>query len=202
MQKFSYLKIFLGYPRLILPWISKEGIQKTTLTCQFFILKSLIGATSWCVVVGHAYFHLSYSISRNQHLGPFTHPAYYCYSTMIWGADNSTAMVVITVNAVNVIKQNLSITMAANFQSLIMSISSSCIFMRFVMNLSSLSIHWSSRLAVAPEHAPIWVWVAPLGGYGEPGGTLSTQGASIGLPLTRMKPGGGCPGLAPGGPVP
>ena len=80
----------------------------------------------------------------------FTHPAYCCYSTMIFGADTKTAIVVITVKAVKVMRQNRSITIAANFQSLIISNSSSCIFIRLVINLSSFKIHCSSRLAVAP----------------------------------------------------
>ena len=80
----------------------------------------------------------------------FTHPAYCCYSTMIFGAETKTAIVVITVKAVKVMRQNRSITIAANFQSLIISNSSSCIFIRLVINLSSFKIHCSSRLAVAP----------------------------------------------------
>ena len=80
----------------------------------------------------------------------FTHPAYCCYSTMIFGADTKTAIVVITVKAVKVMRQNRSITIAANFQSLIISNSSSCIFIRLVINLSSFKIHCSSRLAVTP----------------------------------------------------
>ena len=80
----------------------------------------------------------------------FTHPAYCCYSTMIFGAETKTAIVVITVKAVKVMRQNRSITIAANFQSLIISNSSSCIFIRLVINLSSFKIHCSSRLAVTP----------------------------------------------------
>ena len=106
-----------------------------------YMLKWLFG---WLFLILFDYFRF-----RNKTMS--THPAYCCYSTMICGADSRTAIVVITVKAVKVMRQNRSITIAANFQSLIMSNSSSCIFMRFVINLSSFKIHWSSRLAVSPE---------------------------------------------------
>lgn len=63
---------------------------------------------------------------------------------MMWGADNRTATVAIIVNIVKIIRQNLSTTMAANFQSLMTSASSSARFIRAVMNCSSLRMFCSS----------------------------------------------------------
>ena len=70
------------------------------------------------------------------------------------------------------------------------------IVMHNVISSDTLGLEWawntcSSRLAVAPEHAPTWLWrfpVGPGGGYGEPGGITLSPGCSIGLPLTRIKP--------------
>lgn len=64
------------------------------------------------------------------------------------GADSRTATVAITVNMVKMMRQNRSTTMAANFQSLIMSASSSLFRMRPVINCSSRRMACSSRVAV------------------------------------------------------
>lgn len=47
------------------------------------------------------------------------------YDTMMCGAENSTANVAMIVNSVNIIRHSLSTTMAANFQSLVMSAATS-----------------------------------------------------------------------------
>lgn len=62
------------------------------------------------------------------------------YCTMMCGADSNTVTVAMIVNRVKTIKQNRSTTIAANFQSLIKSASSSRFFMRPVMNCSSFRI--------------------------------------------------------------
>lgn len=63
----------------------------------------------------------------------------------MWGADNSTATVAMMVNMVKMMRQNRSTTIAANFQSLITSASSSAFFMRFVINCNSRRIFCRSR---------------------------------------------------------
>lgn len=63
------------------------------------------------------------------------------------GAENKTAMVVTIVNVVKIIKQNLSITIAANFQSDSISFSSSIAFSLFVIKRISFNMHLSSLLA-------------------------------------------------------
>lgn len=60
---------------------------------------------------------------------------------------------------------DLSMTIAANFQSMMISSSSSLIFILLVMNLSSLRMHCSSRLADALHECAC---VDP--GYGDVGG--------------------------------
>lgn len=50
------------------------------------------------------------------------------YDTMICGAENSTARVAMIVKSVKIIRHNLSTTMAANFQSLVMSAAMSSFF--------------------------------------------------------------------------
>lgn len=75
------------------------------------------------------------------------------YWTMMCGADSNTATVAITVNNVNTIRQNLSTTMAANFQSLPTSCSSSFFLILLVMNCSSRRIVCSSLWAV--EHPDV-----------------------------------------------
>lgn len=74
------------------------------------------------------------------------------YWTIICGAEHKTTKVAIMVNSVNIIKQNLSITMAANFQSLIMSASSSFLRILLVINCISFSMSWRSLCAI--EHVP------------------------------------------------
>lgn len=66
------------------------------------------------------------------------------YCTIMCGAESSTVTVAIIVNSVKTIKQNRSTTIAANFQSLIRSASSSRFFMRPVMNWSSFRIKCKS----------------------------------------------------------
>lgn len=61
------------------------------------------------------------------------------------GADSNTATVAIIVNIVKMIKQKRSTTIAANFQSLITSASSSDFFILLVMNCSSRRMFWRSR---------------------------------------------------------
>lgn len=65
-------------------------------------------------------------------------PLFYC--TIMCGAESSTVTVAMIVKSVKTIKQNRSTTIAANFQSLIKSCSSSRFFMRPVMNCSSFRI--------------------------------------------------------------
>lgn len=67
------------------------------------------------------------------------------YWTIMCGADNSTATVAIIVNRVNMMRQKRSTTIAANFQSLMTSASSSAFRIRAVMNCSSLRMSCSSR---------------------------------------------------------
>jgi hypothetical protein len=67
------------------------------------------------------------------------------YSTMMCGADRSTATVATTVNRVNIIKQKRSTTIAANFQSLMRSAFSSACRIRPEMNCSSRKMSCSSR---------------------------------------------------------
>ena len=98
---------------------------------------------------------------------------------MICGAEQSTASVVTNVNVVKVIRQNLSITIAANFQSETTSFSSSDIFILFVMYLSSLRIHWSSLFddeAWGLVVAWLWLWL-----------WKGVELFSWRLPFTRMK---------------
>lgn len=89
----------------------------------------------------------------------------YYYCTIMCGADISTAKVATIVKNVNTNKQNLqekwpecsisrflaqeantylSTTIAANFQSLIISASSSAFLIRAVINCNSLSMWWRS----------------------------------------------------------
>ena len=80
------------------------------------------------------------------------------YSTRMCGAEKRTAIVVTMVNVVKMIKQNLSITMAANFQSDSISFSSSIALSLFVINRISFSIHLSSLLAeVQPLFMLTWL---------------------------------------------
>ena len=128
----------------------------------------------------------------------------------MWGAEQRTAKVVMIVNAVKTIRQNLSITIAANFQSPIISASSSCIFIRLVINFSSFKIHWSSR--VVAEVACVGVAgiqlcaIGAVGGnelgtyvlfagfiYGDEGGSWVLTWSpmvvcSMGFPFTLMNP--------------
>lgn len=67
------------------------------------------------------------------------------YWTIMCGADSSTATVAIIVNKVNMMRQKRSTTMAANFQSLMTSASSSAFRIRAVMNCSSLRMSCRSR---------------------------------------------------------
>lgn len=69
----------------------------------------------------------------------------YAYCTIMWGAESSTATVAMIVNMVNMMRQKRSTTIAANFQSLITSASSSAFFIRFVMNCNSRRIIRRSR---------------------------------------------------------
>lgn len=71
----------------------------------------------------------------------------------MWGADNKMAMVVIIVNVVNMIRQNLSITMAANFQSDSVSFSLSIDFNLPVMNRSSFRMLFNSLVLELQELA-------------------------------------------------
>lgn len=64
---------------------------------------------------------------------------------MMCGADSNTATVAMIVNKVKIIRQKRSTTIAANFQSLITSASSSAFFIRLVMNCSSRNMFCRSR---------------------------------------------------------
>lgn len=66
------------------------------------------------------------------------------------GAESSTVTVAIIVNSVKTIKQNRSTTIAANFQSLIKSCSSSRFFIRPVMNCNSFRIKCRSLCEQPP----------------------------------------------------
>jgi hypothetical protein len=67
------------------------------------------------------------------------------YVTIICGAENSTAIVAIMVNRVKIIKQSLSTTMAANFQSFVTSAASSSFLYFSVITRISLRMSESSR---------------------------------------------------------
>ena len=77
----------------------------------------------------------------------------------MWGADRSTATVAIIVNMVKIMRQNLSTTIAANFQSLMSSASSSAFLILPVMNWSSLSMAcislWATEHDALPESSKI-----------------------------------------------
>ena len=66
------------------------------------------------------------------------------YLTITWGAAASTASVAIIVNRVNVIRQSLSKTIAANFQSPSIAADSSSSRILSVITLISFSIRLSS----------------------------------------------------------
>lgn len=76
------------------------------------------------------------------------------YCTIMCGADRSTATVAMMVNIVKMMRQNLSTTIAANFQSLMTSASSSAFFIRLVINCSSRRMFWSSRCVPELGNAP------------------------------------------------
>lgn len=61
------------------------------------------------------------------------------------GADNNTAMVATMVNIVNVMRHNLSSTIAANFQSFSMAAVSSSSLILSVMILISFKMRLNSR---------------------------------------------------------
>ena len=69
------------------------------------------------------------------------------YETIMCGAVRRTAIVAINVNNVNVIKQSLSRTIAANFQSQTMSVATSWCFILSVITRSSFKINESSLTA-------------------------------------------------------
>ena len=73
--------------------------------------------------------------------------------TNMCGAEHKTAIVVMTVKAVKMMRQNRSMTIAANFQSEITSSSSSWSFIRFVMNFSSFRMHCN--------HPQVWLQTHP-----------------------------------------
>lgn len=56
------------------------------------------------------------------------HCAFLNHVTMMWGAENRTVIVAIMVNRVKMIRHILSITIAANFQSLVILVFSSLLF--------------------------------------------------------------------------
>ena len=85
---------------------------------------------------------------------------------MICGADSRTATVAMMVNIVKMMRQKRSTTIAANFQSLITSASSSAFFIRFVMNWSSRRMLWRSRwvpeLGIAASSMVVGCLMKPL----------------------------------------
>lgn len=86
--------------------------------------------------------------------------------TMMWGAEKRTAMVAITVNRVKMNRHRRSTTMAANFQSFVISSASSVLRSLSVMWCSSLRIKVSSRCgprqpAPAAAAAAWWSSVPP-----------------------------------------
>ena len=68
----------------------------------------------------------------------------YFYLTITWGAAARTASVAMMVNKVNVIKQSLSRTIAANFQSLSIAVDSSSSRILSVITLISFRMRLSS----------------------------------------------------------
>lgn len=102
------------------------------------------------------YRTLTYSEQRRVRFVLYESERCWCdgYCTMMCGADRSTATVAMMVNIVKMMRQNLSTTMAANFQSLMTSASSSAFFIRLVMNCSSRKMFCSSRCVPELGNAP------------------------------------------------